>query len=144
MNSLRLMLPDNHIPDRRSRQQVKHGIRVRPLRLLVAAPFRPLEPLHAPVESRPRGHVEGILQDDRLLRPGELRDGEGEAWGRALEEVGLGRVRRAGLAVALGGLALLEGEELSACGRPVEDSGGGDEGGEDGEEKDGLHCGMGF
>lgn len=90
MYALCLVLPNHHIPQRRSREQIEHRIRIRPLpirppvstqytakqgkarnrtylSLLIAAPLDPLVPLHAAIKDLARLHVIRTLKHDRVL-----------------------------------------------------------------------------
>jgi hypothetical protein len=124
------MLANDHIPYRGSRQQIKYGIRIRALSLLVAATLCSLVATHAAVEGGAGGHVEGLLENDRLLGHGELCHGKGEARRGTLPEVALGAIGVALCAVA----RVLPLHEAAAGGGPVEDVAGGEEGKERGNE----------
>jgi hypothetical protein len=125
MDTLRLMLSNDDITNRRTRKQIEHSIRIRAFGLLIATALWPFIPLHTAIERRSGRNVERLVQNDSLLGYGELCDGEGEARSRSLEEICLRGVILTGLAITSRILAF---DETAACGSPVEDLGGSREG----------------
>lgn len=89
VDTLRLVLANDDIADSGSRQEVKDGIGVSSLGLLVAAALNTLVALHLPVECLAGVDVHGLVEDDRLLGDGELDTREGEARSRTATEVAL-------------------------------------------------------
>ena len=72
MNAFRLVLSDDHVSDRGTRQQVEYGVGIGTLSLLVAAALNTLVALHLTVEDLTGLDVHGLIEDNSLLGYGEL------------------------------------------------------------------------
>jgi len=72
VNAFRLVLSDDHVSDRGTRQQVEYGVGIGTLSLLVAAALNTLVALHLTVEDLTGLDVHGLIEDNSLLGYGEL------------------------------------------------------------------------
>jgi hypothetical protein len=80
MDSLGLVLSNDHIPDRAAREQVEHSIGIRSLGLLVAAPLNTLISLHLTVEDLSWLDVHSLIEYNCFFGYRELQHGKREPW----------------------------------------------------------------
>jgi hypothetical protein len=102
VDTLSLVLSNDHVPDGRSGQEVKHSIRIRAFSLLIASSLAELVTLHPSIEGLARLDVDCLVESYGLSWNRELRDRERETWWRTSIEVALGCV-----CTSLGSIAVL-------------------------------------
>jgi hypothetical protein len=115
VDTLSLILPNDNIPDSRSRQKIEHSIRIRPFSLLITSTLSKLVPLHSSIEGLTGLDIYGLIKHDGLSRDGELGHGEEEAWRWTRIEVALGCI-----STSLGSVAVLAAD-YCCCGEHGEE-----------------------
>lgn len=92
MNSLRLMLPNDHIPDCATREQVEHCICICSFSLLVAAPLDTLISLHLTVVDLSWLDVHCLVEYNCFFGYREFQNWKWESWERSTSKVSLSRI----------------------------------------------------
>jgi len=95
MHTLRLILSNDAIAQRRPRKKVKHSISISTLGLFVAEARGSRVPLHLAIEGSSRLDIDSVVGDNIALCHGESRHREGESMRRTGRQISLGSVWRA-------------------------------------------------
>ncbi len=129
VDTLRLVLANDDIPDGSPRHKVEDSIGIGSLSLLVTAAFDTLVALHLPIKGLTRVDVHGLIEDNSLLRDWELntRKGETRCWAAT-------KIALCGISRTLSTIALLVLAAINRCCRGQSRDEGKD------ESRSELHC----